>query len=94
MPRYLIERRWGTIDAAGLQAAGRRSKQLATERFPEIAWEHSHVVVDRAGEIKSYCVYTAPSEDILRQHGAAMGEHIIDEIYEIGGDVRPSDFPG
>ena len=72
---------------------GRRSKKVIVEHFPEITWEHSHVVVDDAGTVKTYCVYEAPSEEIVRRHGDRLGLHDIEGVYEIAGDVTPDDFP-
>lgn len=76
-----------------MPTVGRRSRQVAEEQFPDIVWEHSHVVVDDAGVVKSYCVYDAPSEDVVRSHAALLGDHDIEAIYEIAGDVTPADFP-
>ena len=56
-------------------------------------WEHSHVVIDENGTPKSYCVYAAPSEQMVRDHAGLLGDHSIQEIYEIAGDVSPADFP-
>ena len=92
MPRYLIERTY-TVDMQELPTVATRSKAIGHHRFPEIVWEHSHVVVDATGTPKSYCVYVAPSEDVVRAHSQQLGDHIIDQIYEIAGDVSPADFP-
>ncbi len=72
---------------------GRRSKKVIVEHFPEITWEHSHVVVDDAGGVKTYCVYEAPTEEIVRRHSDLLGLHDIEGVYEIAGDVSPDDFP-
>jgi hypothetical protein len=92
MPRYLIERRWDDMDDAELEAAGAASKKIAMERFPQISWEHSHVVMDASGTLKSFCIYSSPNEDAIRAHAEVLGRHIIQNIYEIGGDVSPADF--
>jgi hypothetical protein len=73
---------------------GRRSRVLTEGDFPEITWEHSHVVVSDEGLVKTFCVYEAPTEDVVRLHGAKLGQHRVDAIYEIAGDVTPADFPG
>jgi len=73
---------------------GRRSRALVEEEFPEITWEHSHVVVDDDGVVHTYCVYSAPTEEIVRQHSRKLGQHTIDGLWEIAGDVTPTDFPG
>lgn len=72
---------------------GRRSRALTEGDFPEITWEHSHVVVDDDGLVRTYCVYEAPSEEIVREHGHKLGHHTIDALVEIAGDVTPADFP-
>lgn len=93
MPRYLIERIFGEVDEQELQQIGTRSKRLVLDEFPDVTWEHSHVVVDEDGGSRSFCVYTAPDEATVRQHGARLGFHAIGKLYEIGGDVSPEDFP-
>jgi hypothetical protein len=93
MPRYLLIRSWGEVDEQQMHENGRRSKQVAVDGFPDIVWEHSHVVTDRDGKAVSYCVYQSPDEERLYQHAAATGGHFVDEILEIGGDVSPDDFP-
>ena len=72
---------------------GRRSRELTEVDFPEITWEHSHVVVDDDGKVRTYCVYDAPTEEIVREHATRMGQHVIDSLEEIAGDVTPADFP-
>ena len=72
---------------------GRRSRSLTENEFPEITWEHSHVIVDDEGLVHTYCVYEAPSEEMVREHSKHLGQHTLDELYEIAGDVTPADFP-
>jgi hypothetical protein len=92
MPRYLIERTF-EVDDNEMPRIGRKSNQVIEERFPDVVWEHSHVVMDEDGRVKTFCVYTAPDEATVRGHAAALGEHLVDHVYEIGGDVTPADFP-
>jgi hypothetical protein len=92
MPKYLIERTYD-VDEEGLPEVATRSKRIALEQFPDIVWLHSHVVVDADGNLKSFCVYIAPNEEIVRRHAELLGNHIIEKLYEIGGDVTPADFP-
>ena len=92
MPRFLIERVY-SVDLDSLPGVATRSKAIGHHRFPEIVWEHSHVVVDDDGTPKSYCVYAAPSEAMVREHADALGDHSIKKIWEIAGDVSPADFP-
>jgi hypothetical protein len=92
MTKFLVERRFH-VGADEMPEVGRRSKKVIVEHFPEITWEHSHVVVDDAGSVKTYCVYEAPTEEIVRRHGDLLGLHDIEGVYEIAGDVSPDDFP-
>jgi Protein of unknown function (DUF4242) len=92
MPRYIIERAY-TVDEGEVPAVATRSKRIAYDHFPQIVWEHSHVVVDSDGTPKSFCVYDAPTEDMVREHADRLGDHRIVAIYEIAGDVTPDDFP-
>jgi hypothetical protein len=92
MPRYLIERIY-TVDVEKLPEVATRSKAIGHHRYPEIVWEHSHVVVDSEGTPRSYCIYEAPSEEMVREHAELLGDHSIQEIYEVAGDVSPADFP-
>jgi Protein of unknown function (DUF4242) len=92
MPRFVIERTY-TVDEAEVPVVATRSKRLAKDHYPQIVWEHSHVVIDVDGTPKSFCVYDAPSADVVREHAALLGDHSVDAIYEIAGDVTPDDFP-
>lgn len=92
MPRYLVVRSF-EVGEDRMPKVGRRSRELVEEEFPEITWEHSHVVVDDEGLVHTYCVYGAPSEEVVREHSRALGQHTLDELHEIAGDVTPADFP-
>ena len=92
MPRYVIERTFD-VDADEMPEVGRRSRQIAGEQFPKIVWEHSHVVVDGDGMVKTFCIYEAPDEEMIRRHAELLGCHVVDHVYELGGYVTPDDFP-
>jgi hypothetical protein len=92
MPRYLIIRTF-EVGEDQMPGVGRRSREVAEESFPEITWEHSHVVVDDEGTVRTFCIYGAPDEDIVRDHAKMLGRHTIDGLFEIAGDVTPADFP-
>ena len=94
MPRYLIERAWDERDEREMDEAGYRSRHIAEKHFPAITWEHSHVVSDDSGKIKTFCVYTAPNVQMVLDHAGMVGDHRVVHVYEIGGDVSPADFPG
>jgi len=91
MPRYVIERVYDSAVQEDMARLGSRSKSAILEHFPDITWEHSHVVSD-GSEIKSFCVYEAPNEERLREHAEKMGGHTITHMYEIAADVTPADF--
>ena len=92
MPRYLIVRSF-EVGEDQMPPVGRRSRELTETEFPEITWEHSHVIVDDEGFVHTYCVYEAPNEEIVRAHSRMLGQHTLDELHEIAGDVTPADFP-
>jgi uncharacterized protein DUF4242 len=90
MPRYLIERTFH-VGEDQMQDVGRRSRQIAEDH--EIGWEHSHVSVDESGGVKTFCLYEAANEEVIRMHAKELGLHDVDGIYEIAGDITPADFP-
>lgn len=71
MPQYLIEREIpaaGDMTAEQLRDASRHSNGVLAELGPDIQWVHSYVAGD-----KIYCVYNAPSEDLIRTHAEKSG---------------------
>ena len=92
MPRYMIVRSFD-VGEPEMPVVGRRSREIVEDELPEITWELSHVVVLDDGNVRTFCVYEAPSEDIVRAHSRSLGQHTLDELHEIAGDVSPADFP-
>jgi len=92
LQRYLIERHFN-VGQEQMNAVGRRSRQIAQERYPSIQWEHSHVVIGEDGSVQTFCVYSAPDQDQLRKHAQELGDHQVLRVSEIVGDVTPEDFP-
>jgi len=94
MTRYLIERVWDPMEEEEMSAKGPLSKKILedNEQFSRVVWEHSHTVMDEDGRLKSFCVYSSPSTDLIREHASLLGDHSIRQIYEIGGDISPDDF--
>ena len=92
MPRYLIVRRF-SVDESQMPVVGRRSREIVEDELPEIIWEHSHVIVDPEGNVLTYCVYDAPSEEVVMDHSKRLGRHHVEALHEIAGDVTPADFP-
>jgi hypothetical protein len=94
MPRYLIERAWTALEEEEMARKGALSKHLLAEnaQFSPVTWEHSHVVMDEDGQLKSFCVYSSPNTELIREHAELLGDHTVAGIYEIGGDISPNDF--
>ena len=92
MPRYLIVRSFDCGEAE-MPVVGRRSREIVEDELPEITWELSHVVVNDEGLVRTFCIYDAPSEAVVRDHSTRLGRHVIDSLDEIVGDVTPADFP-
>jgi hypothetical protein len=71
MPQFVIEREMpgaGSLGANELQGASQQSCSVLRDLGPEIQWVHSYVTDD-----KIYCIYRAPSEDLIRQHAETAG---------------------
>ena len=71
MRRFLIEREIpgvGKLDAKGLRDAARTSNAALEKLGPEVQWVESYVVAD-----KTYCVYLAKDEEIIREHARLSG---------------------
>ena len=71
MPQFVIEREMpgvGNLGRDELRGASQTSCNVLRELGPEISWDHSYVTDD-----KIYCVYNAPSADLIRQHAETAG---------------------
>lgn len=71
MPQFVIEREMpgvGGLGAADLQGASQTSCSVLRDLGPEIQWVQSYVTDD-----KIYCIYRAPSEQLIRQHAETAG---------------------
>ena len=87
MPRYLIRRAVGAISDAELDAAAETSSRVREQQFPQVTWEHSHVVRTPEG-LTTYCIYGAPDEQAVRDHASAAGLP-VDVVQEIERDIVP-----
>ncbi|WP_309660779.1 DUF4242 domain-containing protein [Sphingomonas sp.] len=71
MPEFVIEREMpgvGDLSGADLKAASQTSCSVLRDLGPEIQWVHSYVT-----DNKIYCIYRAPSEDLIRRHADTAG---------------------
>jgi len=88
----MVVRKFDVAEDA-MPEVGRRSNEVIEDGYPQIVWEHSHVVVDEDGTVWTYCVYEAPTEEMVRDHSKDLGRHTLEAVREIAGDVTPADFP-
>jgi hypothetical protein len=87
MPKYVIERELpgaGKLTPDQLQAISQKSCGVIRHLGPEIQWIESYVTDD-----KIYCIYRAPSEELIRQH-AKEGGFPANRISQIRTVIDPS----
>ena len=71
MPKFVIEREIpgaGNLSDAQLREISQKSVNVLKAMGPQIQWLHSYVTGD-----KIYCVYLAPDEETVREHGRRGG---------------------
>ena len=87
MPKYLIERDLpgaGKLSSEELRGISQKSNQVLAELGPEIRWLQSYVTDD-----KIYCVYIAPSEEMVRRH-AQEGGFPANRVSEVRSVIDPT----
>ena len=70
MPQFVIERTMpgvGKLTPEELRAASQTSCAVLNG-LPAVQWVHSYVTDD-----KLYCIYRAPTADLVREHAAKAG---------------------
>jgi hypothetical protein len=87
MPRYIIERTVGQLTREEIDAAGRKSKEVA-EEMPGMVWVRSYIS-DAEGMI--YCEFDAPDQEALREHARRAG-FPVDRISEVALEISPAMF--
>ena len=91
MPKYVIEREIpgiGNSTPEEAVAIAQQSCNVLRDLGPEIQWVESYVVADQ-----TYCIYIAPSEDLIRQHAAQSG-FPADQISEVKAIIDPTTSEG
>jgi len=91
MPKYLIERELsgaGSLTADELQAISQKSCGVLSELGSDIQWQHSYVAGD-----KIYCVYIAPSEELVREH-ATRGGFPANLVSQVAAVIDPTTAEG
>jgi hypothetical protein len=87
MPKYVIEREIpgaGSLSPQELQGISQKSCSVLQNLGPQIQWIESYVTAD-----KIYCIYIAPSEDMIRSH-AQQGGFPVNKISEIKTVIDPT----
>jgi hypothetical protein len=87
MPKYIIEREIagaGKLGPEELRGVAQKSCGVLQRLGPQIQWVQSYVTGD-----KVYCVYIAPSEDMVRKH-AEEGGFPANRISEIKTVIDPT----
>lgn len=94
MPRYVIERLFDQKVEKLTPATSHKAMRLIAEEFTSLVWEHSHIVSSTDdGMVRTFCIYSSPDAETIRAHAASVGGHVVLNVYELAGDVAPSDVP-
>ena len=86
MPKYVIERELpgaGKLSKEELRAISQKSVGVLRDMGPEIQWVQSYVSDD-----KIYCVYNAPSPELVKQH-ATCGGFPANRISQVRAVIDP-----
>ncbi|MDE3180932.1 MAG: DUF4242 domain-containing protein [Acidobacteriota bacterium] len=87
MPKFVVEREIpgaGKLSPEQLQSLSQKSCAVLRELGPQIQWVQSYVTDD-----KIYCVYIAPDEATIREHGQ-RGGFPVSKISQIRSTVDPA----
>jgi hypothetical protein len=87
MPTFVIERSIpgiGATSAAELQAISQKSCGVLDDLGPSVQWVHSYVTDE-----KIYCVYRAPSDELVREH-ALRGGFPADVVAPVRAVIDPT----
>lgn len=89
MPQFIIERvvpGASKLTDAELREASLASLAALKQLGPEIRWLHSFVCDD-----KIYCIYYAPDEAVIREHGRIIGVP-VDRVAAVRRILEPVNF--
>ena len=87
MPEFVIEREMpgvGQLGADDLKSASQTSCSVLHDLGPDIQWVHSFVTDD-----KLYCIYRAPNEDLIREHGQ-RGGFPVNRVSQVRNTIDPT----
>ncbi len=91
MPKFIIEREIpgaGKLTAEQLRAIAQKSTDVICKLGTDIQWIQSYVAGD-----KIYCVYLAPSPDLILKH-AQMGGFPANLVCKISNIIEPMTAEG
>lgn len=89
MPQFIIEREVAgasKMSESEIRDASLASLAALTQLGPEIRWIHSFVTDD-----KIYCIYYAPDETLIREHGRMIGLP-VDRVAAVRRILEPVNF--
>ena len=89
MPRFVIERNVpgaSKMTDAQVREASLKSLEVLEQLGPGILWINSFVTDD-----KIYCIYFAPDEGMIREHGHLAGVP-VDRVAEVRRLVDPTNY--
>ncbi len=87
MPKFVVEREIpgaGAWSADQIQKVSRKSCEVLAGLGPQVQWLRSYVTGD-----KLYCVYIAPSAEMIREH-ARRGGFPANQVNEIKRVIDPT----
>ncbi|ANI59637.1 hypothetical protein ABH908_002479 [Pseudomonas frederiksbergensis] len=87
MPKFIIERELpgaGALPPQELKAISQKSCDVLRGLGPQVQWQQSYVTGD-----KIYCVYIAPSEELIREH-AKQGGFPINSVSRVVNIIDPT----
>ncbi|MGA8241056.1 MAG: DUF4242 domain-containing protein [Desulfobacterales bacterium] len=91
MPKYIIERELPGVGDLGddqIRGISQKSCQVLGELGPKIQWVESFVTDD-----KIYCVYIAPSKELIEKH-AQQGGFPANKISKVRRMIDPTSAEG
>jgi hypothetical protein len=87
MPKYVIERvvpGASKMSPAELKTMSQRSCNVLNQLGPQIQWVHSYVT-----DNKIYCVYIAPTEELVQEH-ARLGGFPANHVAQVKTVIDPT----
>ncbi len=87
MPKFVIEREIpgaGKLSERDLKAISQKSNRALSQLGSQVQWLQSYVTGD-----KIYCVYIAPTEELIREH-AKLGGFPANSVSQVASTIDPT----